>query len=143
MISDKWKRRFIRRAMELASWSKDPSTQCGCVIYRNKRSLGEGYNGYPAGVADNQDSREVKLMKTIHAEINAILHAKQDVSGATLFVYPFEPCGNCASVIIQAGITHVIAAVHYKIPPDRWLSTMNTARDMFKEAGVTLEVIQV
>ena len=47
-----WDRRFMELAAFYARWSKDPSTQVGAVITRGKQQVSQGYNGFPAGVAD-------------------------------------------------------------------------------------------
>lgn len=45
ILVDKWDIRFMKRAQELASWSKDPSTKVGAVIVKGKHAVAEGYNG--------------------------------------------------------------------------------------------------
>ena len=76
---DKWHLRFLRLAREVSSWSKDPSTQVGCVIVdQSKRVISLGFNGLPAGLHDTAGrllDRELKLALTIHAEENALLFA--------------------------------------------------------------------
>ena len=49
-MSDKWHERFMEMAQMISSWSKDPSTKCGCVITCNREVVGMGYNGFPHGV---------------------------------------------------------------------------------------------
>lgn len=44
----------------------------------------------------------------VHAEANALLNTNHsDVKGATVYVTLF-PCNECAKLLIQAGIGHVI-----------------------------------
>ncbi|NJK88105.1 MAG: CMP deaminase, partial [Myxococcales bacterium] len=78
-MSKKWDLRFIELAKHVASWSKDPSTQCGCVIVdSSRRILSTGYNGFPAGVTDVYErlhDREVKYRLVAHSEVNAICTA--------------------------------------------------------------------
>ena len=136
-MSAKWTERFFQMADLVASWSKDPSTQVGAVITKGNRVISLGFNGYPSGVSDSagQDSREVKLLKTIHAEENAILHAKRDLAGCEIFVTHF-PCPTCAAKIIQTGI----ANVYCRSQPDeflaRWGDKIALSETMFAEAGV-------
>lgn len=141
---NKWEKRFIQMAELVASWSKDPSTQCGCVISKGNRSISSGYNGYPIGVEDTiKDPREIKYEKTVHAEINAILFAKQDLTGCTLYVTPLPPCARCAAVIIQSGIKKVICTVKTKGDSvKKWEDSGYIAQQMFDEAGVELVVIK-
>lgn len=45
--------------------------------------------------------------RAIHSEIDAIAHAKVDLSGTTIFVTRY-PCESCARAIVSAGITTVV-----------------------------------
>lgn len=135
----KWDKRFLDLAHHIGEWSKDPSTKVGAVIVRPNRTIASvGYNGFPRGVDDTYTTREDKLMKTVHAEMNAILSANEPVKGYTLYVSPLFPCSNCAAVIIQAGIKHVVA--YMPDSPDRWGDSFKAASMMFLEAGVMFEV---
>ena len=46
---EKWHRRFLRLAAEIAEFSKDPSTKVGCILVRDRRIISTGYNGFPRG----------------------------------------------------------------------------------------------
>ncbi|MCP5006875.1 MAG: dCMP deaminase family protein [Planctomycetes bacterium] len=109
---NKWNKRFIEMAYLVASWSKDPSTQCGAVIIdTSNRIISTGYNGFPQGTSDDPalyGNRDEKLRRVIHAEKNAILFAKQDLTNCTLYVVPMPPCSQCAGMIIQSGISRVL-----------------------------------
>ena len=74
-----WVERWFVIAEEFASWSKDRSTQVGCVIVGDSNQiLSGGYNGFPRGVVDDIDSRHerpAKYLWTEHAERNAIYNA--------------------------------------------------------------------
>ncbi len=132
----KWDRRFLDMAQLVGSWSKDPSTKCGCVIARDNKVVSIGFNGYPHGIEDANDPRETKYDKTIHSEINAILHAKQDISGCSLYVTPLPPCSRCASVIIQSGISRVFVKAIDGDALSRWYANNQLASAMFSEAGI-------
>lgn len=56
--------------------------------------------------------------------------------------YPFPPCSACAALIIQSGIMAVVAPTPTQAQLDRWGDSMNTATDMFDEAGVRLELME-
>ena len=78
---------FCQHATLLARRSKDPSTQVGCVIVdpHERRAVSEGYNGFPRGCNDDPEiyqDRDVKYLRTIHAEVNAIITARRDLSGS-------------------------------------------------------------
>ncbi len=135
-MNSKWDRRFLNRAVEVANWSKDPSTRVGAVIVDGKRQVSEGYNGPPAGLRDDDSlPREEKLRRTIHAEENALLFAGRDVAGCTIYI-THPPCGSCTAKLIQAGIARV---VHLR-PSDeficRWHQEMGSSEAMFSEIGV-------
>jgi dCMP deaminase len=55
------------------------------------------------------EDRELKYSCIIHAEENALLFARRDLTGCTIYTYPVPPCGACASKIRQSGITRVVA----------------------------------
>jgi len=47
-ILDKWDERYLALAAEVATWSKDPSTQVGAVTVGSKKEvLSQGFNGFP------------------------------------------------------------------------------------------------
>lgn len=133
---NKWDERFLDLAKHVSAWSKDPSTKVGAVITRGNEIVSMGYNGFPSGVEDNERlfNRETKYDIIIHAEINAILHAKQNLDGCTIYVWPLPPCPRCAAVIIQSGIDRVVSPACEE--GSRWSSACNTAKSMFEEAGV-------
>ena len=137
-----WDKRFLGLAENVSTWSKDPSTQVGACITDNKnRVVSVGYNGFARGVNDNEDylnDRAKKLQRTIHAEPNAILFAQRDLTDHTLYVHPFPPCVNCAALIVQSGITKVVAPDASAELKERWADSMAAAEELFKEAGVEL-----
>jgi dCMP deaminase len=135
-MNAKWTARFINLAAHVAGWSKD-STQVGAVIIRPDRSVASvGFNGLPRAVSDDPArlaDRDQKLLYTVHAELNAILAAREPLHGCSIVVYPFQPCAQCAAAIIQAGITEVICP---EVPDaSRWADSFHAARTMFHEAG--------
>jgi|TARA_Y100000310_G_C20704325_1_gene833614 dCMP deaminase len=104
-----WDERFLKLAAHIAEWSKDPSTKIGAVVVKDRKILGTGYNGFPTRIDDDIDlleNREEKYPRVVHAEVNAIINAKTDLSGATLYTTHI-PCSSCAGVIINAGIHRV------------------------------------
>lgn len=139
---NKWHERFMQLAEHVATWSKDPSTKVGAVIIRPDRSVaGVGYNGFPRGVSDTQarlDDRPTKYAFVVHAEANAILAAKEDLSECVLYCTLF-PCCECAKLIIQSGIRKIV--VRREADPDQWAESMNHSRQMFVESGVVVQHI--
>ena len=142
---NKWHVRFLRLAQEVATWSKDPSTQVGCVLVKNRRVISTGYNGFPKNISDSFDrlmDREQKYEITVHAEVNAITTAAlHGVSTEDCDAYiTFHPCSRCAVVLINAGIDSVFVAGG-SVTPDRWLSNFQLAAEILAEAGVKYSVI--
>lgn len=137
----KWDTRFIDLAKLVASWSKDPSTQVGAVIVdKDKRIVSTGFNGFPQGVDDEATDRDIKLLRTIHAEENALLFARRDVTGMTVYVTR-PPCARCAAKLIQSGVSRVV----YPLPPvdfvERWGNEMREANAMFSQVGTTITAL--
>lgn len=137
-----WDAWFLNLAAYIASASKDPSTQVGAVIVRPDRTIASvGYNGFPRGVEDTYTTRDDKLLRTVHAEMNAILSANEKLTGCTVYVYPLCPCSNCAAAIIQAGIKTVVHPLTK--PRPEWEASFMASADMFAQAGVRLVGYQV
>ena len=141
-----WNRRFLGLAEYVAGWSKDPSTKVGAVIVDQQRIiLALGYNGFPRGIYDRCErltDRDTKLRLTVHAEINALHNASASVRGATLYTWPLSPCSACALQIIQAGIARVVAPYAGAELFDRWRDALTDADDLFREAGVHLDLVR-
>jgi len=112
----KWDHDYLAKAKFWAKRkSKDPSTQCGAIIVRPNRSeVSSGYNGFAQGMDDDEklyDNRPVKYSRVIHAEMNAAIFAREDITDCTLYTWPFAPCDRCAVHMIQFGIRRVVAPV--------------------------------
>jgi dCMP deaminase len=140
-LNDKWDRRFLELAKHVAAWSRDPRTQVGAVIVRPDKTIASiGFNGLPRLVVDAPArlfDRNIKHRMTIHAELNAILHAREPLTGYRLYVWPFQPCAQCAGAIIQAGISIVLTVLPEEVY-EPWATDFAIARQMFIEAGVEL-----
>ena len=87
------------------------------------------FNGLPQSVKDSPEilnNREQKYKYIIHAETNAILTAGRDLVGCTIYTYPFLPCPNCASVIMQSGIKRVVSLV---CKDERWEKLLKDSKN--------------
>jgi len=101
---------FINIANEVATRSKDPSTQVWAVIVdQNHRPVSFGYNWFLWSGDDRYLTRErpMKYYFSIHAEMNAILFAKTDLTWCTLYCN-YACCENCLKFIIQSWIKTVV-----------------------------------
>ena len=141
----KWQRRFFDLAYLVASWSKDPSSQIGAVIVdAQNRVISTGFNGLPVGVKDTEErlgDRATKYKMILHAEENAIMFAKQNLNGCSIYVTKMPPCAHCAALIIQSGIKYVY--VPQTEIPERWRESTELTGQMFKEAGVKIQFIKI
>ena len=95
---------FMAQALRLAErglTSTTPNPRVGCVIVKDGKVVGEGAH-LKAGEP--------------HAEVFALRQADDLAKGATAYV-TLEPCSHqgrtppCASALVEAGISHVIAAM--------------------------------
>ncbi|WP_297431579.1 cytidine/deoxycytidylate deaminase family protein [uncultured Cetobacterium sp.] len=110
-----WDEYFMGVAILSAKRSKDPGTQVGaCIVTPDKRIVGVGYNGLPAGCSDDEfpwdrdgDFLNSKYAYVCHAELNAILNSTKNLKGCTIYVDLF-PCNECAKSIIQSGISEIV-----------------------------------
>ena len=139
-----WDKRFLKLAKHISEWSKDPSTQVGCVVVGPDRELrSTGFNGLPRGIEDNEqrlNNREIKYPLICHAEENAIMHAARigmSLKDCTAYV-TWPPCTRCARSLIQAGISTIVYPKDIEIP-DRWMEDFNLSLNMLKEANISLK----
>jgi dCMP deaminase len=137
----KWHRRFMALADHIATWSKDPSTQVGCILVDDhRRVVGMGYNGFPRGVSDDlkrYEDRPTKYLMVQHAEANAVLNAVGKTEGATAYV-THHPCSTCAGLLIQAGVKSVITNPPPEGLRNRFRDSFAASATMFREAGTGL-----
>lgn len=140
-MNDKWNLRFIYLAQSISMWSHDPSTKVGSIIVdKNKRIVSTGYNGFPQKIedsVDHYDNREIKYEMILHAEENAILFAKRDLTDCTIFTFPLAPCSRCAAKIIQSGITSVVSVFASDV---RWNNSLELACEMFTQANISYKI---
>lgn len=143
-MSEKWDKRYLKIAKDVAQWSKDPSRKIGAVIIGDKgQIISQGYNGFPRGIRDEQqryDDRETKYKYVVHAEANAIynaIHSGSNTNGSTIYVTGLPVCHECAKAIIQTGIRKVVMDT---LPNDAWLQSGELAVELFREAGVEVEI---
>jgi len=138
---NKWHIRYLQLAKLVASWSKDPSTQCGAVIVNeNNEIVSTGFNGFPRGITDKAEwlhDRNTKYMMTLHAETNAILFANQSLEGCTIYTWPMHACSQCAAMIIQSGIKTHVTTMNEN---ERWQASHIIARTMFNEAKLAVHL---
>ncbi len=109
-----WDSYYLAICRVVATRSKDPGTQLGCIIAGPAHEIrSTGYNSFPRGIKDNQAERRERPEKYLwieHAERNAIYNAARAgtaLEGCTLYV-ELMPCMDCARAIVQSGIRAVV-----------------------------------
>lgn len=142
-----WDKFFLGLAEHISRASKDPSTKAGAVVVdKNGRIVSMGYNGFARGVKDHKkryNHRPTKYAMVVHCEMNAILFAQRDLTGCTLYTYPFQSCSNCAKHVVQSGIKRCVAPPISKELMKRWGDDTKIAQQMFKESKVKLEIVKI
>ena len=144
-MTNKWDKRFMGIAADVASWSKDPDCQVGAVLVKSEgRQVSWGYNGLPKGIPDKQDilqDKERKNLLMVHAEANALLNAPFDTHGGTLYVTKAPCCSKgCAQAVIQAGVKRLVCP---EIDlSSSWCEDQTTAFDLLETAGVEVVFVE-
>ncbi|MDD3383279.1 MAG: dCMP deaminase family protein [Bacilli bacterium] len=110
-----WDEYFMGVSLLSGMRSKDPNTQVGaCIVNKNNRIVGTGYNGFPKGCEDadfpwcnSGKFADTKYPYVVHAELNAILNSIKALDDCRIYVSLF-PCNECAKAIIQSGIKEIV-----------------------------------
>ncbi len=106
-----WDEYFMEIAKVVAAKSKDPSSKMGCVIVDpKKRVVSMGYNGMLQGADESKMTlleRPMKYYFAIHSEMNALIFARQDLTGCTVY-NRVATCENCLKYCLQAGIKRFV-----------------------------------
>ena len=136
-----WDQYFGMQTIIASLRSDDEETQIGSVIVDNRnRIISTGYNGTPAGT-NFPKIRPEKYPYMIHAEANAIISAKTDLTDCTLYVSKYYPCTSCAGLIANSGISRIVV-VNFDMPG---VSTIkwngDASSEMFKARDI--EVCQI
>ena len=129
----------------------------GAIIVRNDEIVSTGYNGAPRGRQNCVDlnycirenlgvpsGQRYELCRSVHAEANAIISAaRRDTIGGTLYlvghlsrtgeVIRAECCSMCKRLVINAGISRVVARVsetEYEVTDvEEWIRNDDSVRE--------------
>ena len=144
-VRPSWDEYFSRIAVEVSKRATCLRRRVGAALVLDKRILTTGYNGAPRGVPHCSETgclREQlqipsgerhELCRGLHAEMNALIQAASHgirVESATIYSTTF-PCSLCAKMLINGGITRIVAQSDYADP---------LAKELLAEAGVRVEV---
>lgn len=124
---------YLNIAAEVAKRSTCLRRSFGAVIVKDDQIISTGYCGAPRGSINCIDlghcprqeagvpaGERYELCRSVHAEMNAIIHAsRQEMLGATLYlaclnphtgerIEGTRPCKLCTRMIINAGIALVV-----------------------------------
>ena len=134
-----WDEYFMAQSHLLSLRSTCSRLSVGATIVKDKRIVSGGYNGSIKGDEHCIDVGckvvEGHCVRTIHAEINAILQCSKfgvGTEGATIYVTHF-PCLNCTKSIIQVGIKEICYANDYR--------NNEYARELLEKSGIIVRKV--
>ena len=147
-----WDEYFMAIAIIVSSRATCTNVRAGSVIVLDKRIIGTGYNGAPAGIKRNcletgcrkekkgldfKESLNTGNCIGIHAEMNALANLSREIhQGATLYTTIF-PCPTCAKNLLAYNIKRVV----YKREYDKDETRLSLA--LFKEGGIKVDKLDI
>ncbi len=144
-----WDAYYLNVCRVVATRSKDPATQIGCVIVGPAHEIrSTGYNSFPRGIRDDVPERLIRPEKYLwieHAERNAIFNAARAgtaLEGCTIYV-EIMPCMDCTRAIVQAGIREVVIDAERmgQYSSAFYDEQFRSARVLLEEAGVRVRAV--
>ena len=143
-----WDEYFMLQAMIASFRSKDPSTKVGAVfVDENNHQVTMGYNGFVAGIDESKlpwgkdtslPLEEQKYGYVVHAEANAILHAKSSLESTKAYVTLF-PCNECAKLIASSKVKEIV----FLSDKHSEKSHSKIAKKIFDLAGIKYRKLEV
>ena len=104
-----WDEYFAAQALLISNRATCNRAKVGAVLVKDNKVIATGYNGSVSGtdhcLEDGCLMVEGHCVRTIHAEVNAILQA---------YVTHF-PCLNCTKQLLQVGCKRVVYIHQYRI----------------------------
>lgn len=106
-----WDEFWFLQAMVYSTRGTCDRLRAGCVIVKNNRLVGAGYNGAPRGLPHCDEIGHLIINnhceRTLHGEENAVLNAeRQNLEGATAYALG-TPCLRCIRLMINAGVKKI------------------------------------
>lgn len=123
-----WDDYFLAFAATASTRAKCTRRNVGAAVVKDHRIVATGYNGAAAGEPECLDGQcprgRLSLDQmpplgdydrpgtpgfciAIHAEVNALLNASRDTTGATVYITD-PPCAGCRKAMAAAGIVRVV-----------------------------------
>lgn len=121
-MKEKFKYAYMDCAERFAQLSTANRKKVGAIIVKDNRIISIGYNGMPSGwtndceTTDEYGNCPMTKPEVLHAETNAIAkvaRSSESCQDSILFT-TVSPCLECAKLIYQAGIFHVIWKEEYR-----------------------------
>lgn len=158
-----WDELFIGIAELASKRSKDPSTQHGSCIVMNDKVLSIGYNGLPRG-CDDDGVDDISILPptfkynglhydywekpqkyefACHSEENAIINARTNLRGSTLYLYSekgYYPCSTCARMIVQSGIEYLVMKTATTESTDVY--NWDFSKHILKQGNVHIKILE-
>jgi len=117
-----WDSYFLQIAYQVATRATCDRAHVGCVIVRDKSILSYGYNGSVHKSDHCCDTgciiRDGHCVRTIHAEINAVIHAARHgirIDDGSLAYITHSPCYQCFKVLVNSGIGEIYYGQEYRL----------------------------
>lgn len=144
-----WDEKHMLAAITIASRSSCNTLHTGAVIVRNKRIIGEGYNGAPEGIPNCLETgcRKEKYgidfetkgsgqCVALHSEVNALSEVSKERSqGSTLYTV-YYPCADCAKEIVNHGIGEIVYLKEYREPS-------KLAKELFETRNIKVRKLEM
>lgn len=143
-----WDEKHMLSAITIASRSSCEILHTGTVIVKNKRIIGEGYNGAPEGIENCLElgcrkkrygiEFEVKgsgQCVALHAEVNALSEVTKERAHDSMLYTVYYPCADCAKEIVNHGIQEVVYLKEYK-------ESSELAKELFRIRNVKVRKLE-
>jgi dCMP deaminase len=125
-----WNEYLLILAAAASQRSQDPWVQVGAISARSDYSIiGSGYNGPPPGCEIDWSNRDARRQFVIHAEVNALAHAKP--GEVRIIASTLLPCPACLTMIASYGVKEVV----YR---DIYLRTLADSESIAKTFGLIM-----
>jgi len=124
MTRPSWDQYFMSIADQAGARSQCLRGKTGTVIVsRDHRILSTGYNNPPPGVLSCEEVGQCLIVdraghgpscrRTVHAEMNAVMHLGGRHNEAHTLYSKFAPCNPCLEQIVKFGIKEIVYEVPY------------------------------
>lgn len=106
-----WDKFWFLTAIMFSTRGTCDRLRTACVIVKNKRLVGAGYNGSASGAPHCDEVGHLIIdnhcERTLHGEENAIINTERDnIVGSTAYIVA-TPCIRCAKLLANSGVSHV------------------------------------